>query len=79
MPVHAVLMNGDSSRFLANGSDLRSDFRGLILALSRARVESILIGGVAAAIHGAARATFDLDVEAIAELEALADRRQERR
>ena len=38
------------------------DFRGLIETLARAHVEFIVIGGVAAAAHGSARATFDLDV-----------------
>lgn len=39
-----------------------TDFRGLIDALARGRVEFIVIGGVAAALHGSARATLDLDV-----------------
>jgi hypothetical protein len=39
-----------------------SDFRGLINALVRARVEFIVIDGIAATVHGSARATFDLDV-----------------
>jgi hypothetical protein len=39
-----------------------TDFRGLIEALSRADIEFIVIGGVAAALHGSARATMDLDV-----------------
>jgi predicted nucleotidyltransferase len=38
------------------------DFRALIETLSRAGVDFILIGGVAAVAHGSARATFDLDV-----------------
>jgi hypothetical protein len=39
-----------------------TDFRGLIETLSRGGVDFIVIGGVAAAVHGSARATLDLDV-----------------
>jgi predicted nucleotidyltransferase len=39
-----------------------TDFKALLRILSEAGVEYIVIGGVAAAVHGAARATFDLDV-----------------
>ena len=39
-----------------------TDFRRLIDTLARSRVEFILIGGVAATLHGSARATLDLDV-----------------
>ena len=39
-----------------------TDFRGLIDTLAGARVEFIVIGGVAAALHGSARATMDLDL-----------------
>jgi hypothetical protein len=39
-----------------------TDVTGLITTLARARVEFIVIGGVAAAIHGSAHVTFDLDV-----------------
>lgn len=39
-----------------------ADFRRLIETLAEARVEFIVIGGVAAALHGSARATIDLDV-----------------
>jgi hypothetical protein len=39
-----------------------TDFRGLIDTLARARVEFIVIGGVAATLHGSARATLDLDI-----------------
>jgi len=39
-----------------------TDFKALVRILSEAGVESIIIGGVAAAVHGAARATFDLDI-----------------
>jgi hypothetical protein len=59
------------------------DPREIILALARARVEFILVGGVAVQAHGYVRATQDLDVvpkpdllnlsrlaEALAELEA---------
>jgi hypothetical protein len=39
-----------------------TDFRRLIEALIDAGVEFIVVGGVAAAAHGAIRATLDLDV-----------------
>lgn len=39
-----------------------TDFRGLLEALVVAEVEFILVGGVAATIHGSARLTFDVDV-----------------
>lgn len=39
-----------------------TDFRGLIEALTAGGVDFIVIGGIAAAIHGSARATIDLDV-----------------
>ena len=39
-----------------------TEFAGLILALARAEVDFIVVGGVAAAAHGSARATYDVDV-----------------
>ena len=39
-----------------------ADFRGLLETLARHEVECILIGGVAARIHGSARFTQDLDL-----------------
>lgn len=39
-----------------------TDFEGLLRALVEARVEFMLIGGVAARAHGSARLTQDLDV-----------------
>lgn len=39
-----------------------ADFRGLLEALCSRRVDCILIGGVAARIHGSARFTQDLDL-----------------
>ena len=39
-----------------------TDFKALLRILSEAGVDCIIIGGVAAAVHGAARATFDLDI-----------------
>ncbi|MBM3777309.1 MAG: hypothetical protein FJW23_03585 [Acidimicrobiia bacterium] len=39
-----------------------TDFEGLLRTLNDGGVEFILIGGVAAAAHGAARATYDLDI-----------------
>jgi hypothetical protein len=41
---------------------VETDFRGLIRTLSQAGVEFIVVGGVAAAGHGSARLTSDLDV-----------------
>jgi hypothetical protein len=41
---------------------MTTDFRSLITCLSDAGVEFIIVGGVAGTIHGAARATADLDV-----------------
>lgn len=38
------------------------DIPGLIRTLIEGRVEFILVGGVAAAAHGSARSTFDVDV-----------------
>lgn len=42
--------------------DLPDDFRDVLVALSDAGVEFVLIGGWAMAVHGRARATEDLDV-----------------
>ncbi len=39
-----------------------TDFRGLIVALAAGQVRFILVGGVAATIHGSARLTQDIDV-----------------
>jgi len=39
-----------------------TDFAGLLRRLLEADVEFILVGGVAAIVHGSARATFDVDV-----------------
>jgi len=39
-----------------------TDFPGLLRALKQGGVEFIVVGGVAAAIHGSARTTKDLDV-----------------
>ena len=39
-----------------------TDFRALLSTLSDSRVEFIVIGGVAAAAHGIARVTYDLDI-----------------
>jgi predicted nucleotidyltransferase len=38
------------------------DFRALLRALATGGVDFVVVGGVAAAIHGAARATYDVDV-----------------
>jgi hypothetical protein len=39
-----------------------TDFEGLLRRLLEGGVDFILVGGVAAALHGAARATYDVDV-----------------
>ena len=39
-----------------------ADFAGLLQALAAAGVEFIVVGGIAGAAHGLARATYDLDV-----------------
>jgi len=39
-----------------------TDVAGLILALARAEVDFIVVGGIAAVAHGSARATYDVDV-----------------
>jgi hypothetical protein len=39
-----------------------NDNEGLLQTLHRAGVEFILVGGMAAIVHGAARLTFDLDI-----------------
>jgi hypothetical protein len=39
-----------------------TDLRGLLERLVNSGVEFILVGGVAAAVHGSARLTYDLDV-----------------
>jgi hypothetical protein len=39
-----------------------TDFAGIIRVLARGEVDFIVVGGVAAAAHGAARATYDVDV-----------------
>ncbi len=38
------------------------DFRGVLDTLARAQVEFVLIGGLAAAVHGSAHVTYDIDV-----------------
>jgi hypothetical protein len=39
-----------------------TDFKALIERLARAKVDFIIVGGVAAAAHGAVRTTLDLDI-----------------
>lgn len=41
---------------------MTTDFAGLLRTLVEGRADFILVGGVAAAVHGAARATYDVDV-----------------
>lgn len=41
---------------------MRPDIPSLVRELSTHKVEFIIVGGVAAALHGAARATYDLDI-----------------
>lgn len=38
------------------------DFAGLLALLGRGKVEFILVGGIAATVHGSAHVTYDLDV-----------------
>ncbi len=40
----------------------RTDFEGLLRQLLGAPVDFVLVGGLAAVVHGSARATFDIDV-----------------
>jgi hypothetical protein len=39
-----------------------TDFPGLLRALVEGKADVILVGGLAAVVHGAARATYDVDV-----------------
>jgi hypothetical protein len=39
-----------------------TDFEGLLCRLLEGQVDLILVGGLAATVHGSARATFDVDV-----------------
>jgi hypothetical protein len=39
-----------------------TDFPALMQALAKGNVEFIIVGGLAAAAHGSARATFDIDI-----------------
>ena len=41
---------------------MTTDFEGLLRALASAGVEFILVGGLAATVHGSARATYDIDL-----------------
>lgn len=41
---------------------MTTDFAALLRALAEGQTEFVLVGGLAAAIHGAARATYDVDV-----------------
>ena len=41
---------------------MTTDYAALLRALAGGRVEFIIVGGLAATIHGAARATYDVDV-----------------
>ena len=51
---------------------MTTDFEGLLRALTDAGVEFIIVGGLAATVHGAARATYDVDVVYARSLENLA-------
>ncbi|MGQ0653335.1 MAG: hypothetical protein ACT4P4_13890 [Betaproteobacteria bacterium] len=48
-----------------------TDFRALLLALCESEVQFIVVGGVAATLHGAARLTQDVDVVYAREAENL--------
>ncbi|MCB9895251.1 MAG: hypothetical protein H6839_12435 [Planctomycetes bacterium] len=39
-----------------------TDYRGLLETLAKSQVEFIIVGGIAAAFHGSARSTNDVDV-----------------
>ena len=41
---------------------MTNDYRKIIPTLVQGRIKFIVVGGVAAIVHGSARATFDLDV-----------------
>ena len=41
---------------------MTTDFAGLLRALVEGQADFILVGGLAAVVHGAARATYDVDV-----------------
>jgi hypothetical protein len=41
---------------------MSADFEGLLKTLLAGRVDFILVGGVAATVHGAARATYDIAI-----------------
>ena len=41
---------------------MSQEFEGLLRALSTAHVDFVLVGGMAATVHGSARATYDIDV-----------------
>ena len=41
---------------------MKSGFLGILNALHDHRVDFVIVGGVAAALHGGSRVTFDLDV-----------------
>lgn len=41
---------------------MTSDFLEILNALHDHRVEFVIVGGVAAVLHGGSRVTFDLDV-----------------
>jgi predicted nucleotidyltransferase len=41
---------------------MTADFERLLRALHEAHVQFVLVGGLAATVHGSARATFDVDV-----------------
>ena len=41
---------------------MTTDFEGLLRTLAAADVHFVLVGGLAATVHGSARATYDIDV-----------------
>jgi hypothetical protein len=53
------------------------NFPKLLRLLTEHEAAFIIIGGVAAVIHGSSRLTQDLDLEAIAELEIIWEEQQE--
>src|SRR5260370_28656590 len=60
----AAVVHGSVSRIARRGAapGVKSDFSTLLRTLSHGGVDFILVGGLAAAAQGAARATYDVDV-----------------
>ena len=57
----AVLLRRASKSGPPGKRGKETNFEGLIHRLAQGRVDFILVGGVAAILHGSARVTFDID------------------